>query len=325
MSIYKELNELNIDVSELEEIPLTKTEKKSILKKFKKNVNTRKPNKAWVGLAIAAACIITLSLAIDKGTIASMPFFGGTIEKYINEIENLNYSAYKTAIGESSETNLGKITLNEVMMDDQRLFISSTYEPADNINFDYQTNIFPKVKINGKEYVVSTGAQSIEVNSSLFMVYNHINLSESIATEDLQIEISYDNWDYKDEVISQPWTFSVAVSQENLLKEKRTFEMNETIELINGDKVVIQRVVSTPISTTVYYDLTEASSEAIQFRIEAEDGTSQTFSEAHTSTESGDVSYSRFNGFSLADQNYYLVAYDSFEDTVLSETPVQIK
>jgi hypothetical protein len=325
MSIFKDLNDVKLDLSEFDEVLLSKHEQKRILRKVKREISSSKPKKKWPGVGIAAVAVCTLSLSlltINNETIASIPFVGEVIEKYISSNENLDYSSYKTAIGETAENELGKLTLNEVMMDDKQLFLSATFEPAEHVDFDYQTKITPKVKINGKVYTVTTGGQSIELNNAMFTIYNDIELSQAIETEDVQIEISYDTWNFE-KAIEHPWTFNVKVSQAQLIKEKKVFELNKTIKLNNGETVTIQKVVTTPISTTVYYDLSQSKSEDIYFKIQSEDGKLESYSSAFTSNQLGDVSFVRFNGLKFKDTKYYLVTYDS-QGNKLNESSIPI-
>lgn len=323
MSLYRDLNNIEEDLDSITEIPLSETEKKRVLKKARFQIRPkRRLNKRWgFGLAAVAMCLISLALTIERGTIASMPFTGEPIEKYINSIDQLDYSAYKTEIGESAENDFGRLTLNEVMMDDRRLFLSATFEPAEGVGFDYQTYIGPTVKINGQDYTAFSGGQSIEMNSSMFTIYNDITLTEAIKTENLSIEISYDTWNPNatKETIEQPWVFNVDVSQKKLLAAVTEFEMNKDIRLLNGDKVRIEKVVATPISTSVYYDLSEAHSESIYFDIEAEDGAAaaQRFISS-TSNTAGETSFAQFEKLDFGANKYYLKARDG-EDEVLSE------
>ncbi|MEH7355398.1 hypothetical protein V7150_17715 [Neobacillus drentensis] len=71
--------------------------------------------------------------------------------------------------------------------------------------------------------------------------------------------------------------------------------------------VIIQKVVTTPISTTVYYDLLQCKSEDIYFKMQTDKGISEVFSSASTSNNIGDVSVVCFNGLSIKDNKYYLV------------------
>ena len=328
MTIYKDLNDVKLDLSEFEERPLSKHEQKRILKQFKRKISLKTYRKKWLGasLAVIAVCMLGFSLTLGKGTIANMPFTGETIEKYINENKNLDYSSYKTIIGESAENELGKLTLNEVMIDHDQVYFSATFEPAEHVPFDYQTQIIPEVRINGEDSGVRTGAQSIELNSRMFTIYNDIELSQAIETEDVKIEINYNTLTKAPDrtMIEHPWTFDVNVSQAQLLKEKKVFELDKLITLNNGDAVTIQRVVTSPISTTVYYDLSDSQSEEIYFSIQSEDGQVGTFSSAFTSNDTGDVSVIRFNGLQLGDQPYYLLPHD-FEDQPLTEIAIPIQ
>lgn len=324
MSVYKELNNVKMDLSEFDEVPLSQMEQKRILKRIRNKLSIKSRTKKWlpVGVAAVAICVLSFTLIVERGTIASMPFVGGLVEQYQYPGENLNFSSYKTAIGETAENALGKLTLNEIMMDDQQVVLSATFEPAEGVDFDYKTTIQPKVKINGQDYSVTTGGQSVELNSSMFTIYNDIDLSQSIETEVVDLEISYDTWEHDTE-IEQPWTFHVEVSQAELLKERKVFDLNQTVKLSTGDRVTIQRVVSTPISTTIYYDLSQSNKEDIRFAIQS-DHELNIHSTSYNSNEAGEVSYARFNGLSLDEaSDYYLVAF-SWDDEPLS-LPIPIK
>jgi hypothetical protein len=328
MSIFKELNDVRLDISEFDELPLSESEQKRILKNVQTKIHPRKQKQKWLGIgaAVVAACTLSLALTFDKGTIANMPFVSEPIEKYINEIDIPDYSAYKTTIGEMKENSIGKLTLNEVMIDHQKLLLSATFEPADGVKFDYQTFIKPTIKVNGREYEVTTGGQSIELNESMFTIYNDINFSEEITSDEVNIEISYDSMRYHledEQIIKQPWKFDVKVSQAKLLAEKKVYEMDQTITLNNGELVTIDKVVTTPISTTIYYDLSQSSSENIYFNIQTEDGKQkESHMSAFTSNKSGDVSVIRFNGLTMTDTKIFLIARNSENKLLSSPIPI---
>jgi len=328
MSLYKDLNDVNLNLREFQEIAITDVEHVRITKRFKKKSSSHKQKKKWLGasVAVVAVFVVSFSLTTNTGIIASMPFVSGIVEKYMQPNQNTDFSAYKTAIGETAENERGKLTLNEVMLDDRQLVLSATFEPADGVIFDYQTHIAPKVKINGQDYSVTTGGESIELNDSMFTIYSDIVLSKAIDTENVHIEISYETWSHMlqdSEVIEQPWKFDVDVSQENLLAEKKVIELNKLVTLTNGDRVTIEKVVSTPISTTIYYDLSQSKSEDIRFAIKSDNGLN-TFSSSYNSTDIGEVSYARFNGITWDEtKNYFLVAFD-IDDNKLIKTPIPI-
>ncbi|MBK5425797.1 MULTISPECIES: DUF4179 domain-containing protein [Bacillus] len=323
MSIYKELNDIQLDITEFEEVSLTKIEEKQWEKRVKKKLRKNKQSKKWFGVAAVCMLIVSIIVPLGQSSLANTPFFAGLIEKYIDEEQPLDYSSYKTAIGKTAENKYGKLTLNEVLVDENKLLISSTFEPAKGVNFDYQTFLIPQVRINGRDFSNTKDAQSIEVNDSMFTIYGAVDFSEMPQTDALQIEITYNTFN-RDTVIKQPWIFDIEVSQAKLMKEKQTFELNETIALYDGNKVTVKKVVSTPISTTIYYDVTQSANEGIYFKIESESGEAHIFKEVVISNKDGGISFSRFDGIDLAVGKYSLVPYSGEENKVIGPS-IQIQ
>lgn len=323
MSIYKELNDIQLDITEFEEVSLTKLEGKQWEKRVKSKLRKKTQSKKWFGVAAVCMLIVSITVPIGQSSLANTPFFAGLIEKYIDEEQPLGYSSYKTAIGKTAENKYGKMTLNEVLVDENKLLISSTFEPAKGVNFDYQTFLIPQVRINGRDFSNTKDAQSIEVNDSMFTIYGGVELSEMPQTDVLQIEITYDTFN-RDTVIEQPWTFDIEVSQAQLMKERQTFDLNETIILYDGNKVTVKKVVSTPISTTIYYDVTQSTNEEIYFKIESESGEAYTFKEASVSNKDGGISISRFDGINVAMGKYSLVPYSGKANELIGPSiPIQ--
>ncbi|NGP45519.1 hypothetical protein G4V62_11330 [Bacillaceae bacterium SIJ1] len=105
-----------------------------------------------------------------------------------------------------------------------------------------------------------------------------------MTTEDLELEISYDNWNHE-EAIENPWKFHVDVSQRQLLSDRQVFDVHQTVSLQDGNAVTIDKVVTTPISTTVYYDLSESKTEDVHVQIQSKDGSKMIFSSAYRSND----------------------------------------
>lgn len=267
--------------------------------------------------------MVSITAPLGQSSLANTPFIAGLIEKYLDEQQPRDYSPYKTAIGKTAENKYGKLTLNEVLVDDNKLLISSTFEPAKGVEFDYQTYLIPQVRINGRDFSSIKDAQSIEVNDSMYTIYGGVELREMPQTDELQIEITYNTFN-RDTVIEQPWIFDIEVSQAQLMKEKQTFDLNETIVLSDGNKVTVKKVVSTPISTTIYYDVTQSTNEDIYFKIESESGKTYICKEAFASNKEGEISFSRFDGINVSVGKYSLVPYSGKENEVIGPSiPIQ--
>lgn len=303
MSLYEELNELKMDVTQFEQKDLSKTEKRLWEKRILKKIRKRHPLGNWiVTSAVAVVSMVVLSVSTGLVSVADMPFVGGKIEEYLNFVDPADYSAYKTEIGETAENAYGKLTLNEVMFDEGRLLINSTFEPADGVHFDYQMHPMPTVLINGENVTSYMGGESIERNSSMFSVYNEITLKEMEMGDSVQVHISYDRLDL-DMTMEQPWVFDIQVPTSQLAAQSIPFNQEITI----GDaSITLEKIVITPISTVVYYLWTEESNH-IAFKIINEKGTEILPSTIHVNEEQ---STNRFEGTELQKGMYYLVPYE---------------
>ncbi|MET3726930.1 hypothetical protein ABID52_000511 [Fictibacillus halophilus] len=307
MTIYRELNEMDIDLKQYEEQDLSHFEKKQWEKRVLKKVKKQKPSQVKKYMGVAAAMLVATGLSLSTGivSIANMPFVGETIEKYLNQNENLDFSSYKTAIGQTAENEKGKLTLNEVMIDGGRLLISSTYEPADGIDFHHKMHPMPKVKMNGKDLTSSTGGQSIELNNSMFTVYNEVQLKEIPIGEKVRFHIEYDRLDLEMKM-NQPWVFDIEVPTEKLAAASKTITLDQKIKLENGRFIKLEKMIVTPISTVLYYDW-PGEENHIAFKIVSGSGTEIL---PDTVSVTPEESYNRFSAIDMDSEKYYVVPFE---------------
>lgn len=248
---------------------------------------------------IVAICV----LAAGSVIIANLSFVAGLF----GEETVINFDDYKTVIGKTTENSFGKLTLNEVMVDDNQLLFNATFEPEDSMNFDYQIFFFPQVHVNGEDFTVRNRGQTIEQHESKYTIYSSIQVSELPQDEKLILDISYSKWNLE-KPIDQPWDFQVEASQKQVLKDKKIFSINETIPLINGNEVTVTKVVSTPISTTIYYYLAKSPSETVDFKIESASGKSWRWDSGFMlEDKKNTISVNRFDALYLTDDIYYLI------------------
>ena len=83
MGMYKDLNEIEIDLSEFEVATLTKLEKKRVQKIVKKKLKLVKPRK---GAGVAAAAVLAIGLlAVNHQTIANHTVFTFSIVAFLSQ------------------------------------------------------------------------------------------------------------------------------------------------------------------------------------------------------------------------------------------------
>lgn len=256
MSIYKELNEIVIDLCEFDVSPLTNYEKKRVQKLVKKKLKLVKSHK---GLGVAAATLAIGLLAMNHQTIANMPFIAALLEDW-QVTEQVDWSPYKTVIGETRTTEMGDLTLNEVIVNYDKIMISATFKKNEATTFSYRHQLIPTVIINGEKVErEGAAAQSIEQNSSMYTIYNEVTLAEPVADVDFDIQIMYDEMHtpqtktLEGETLEQPWVFDIKASQLTVQNETTVHNLHQTIQLQNGEQFLIDQIVTTPISTTIFY------------------------------------------------------------------------
>lgn len=318
MGIYNELNEIAVDLSEFEEATFTKLENKRVQKLVKKKLKLVKPTK---GVGVAAATLAIGLVAMNQQTIANMPFIAALLEDW-QVTEQVDWSPYKTVIGETRTTEMGDLTLNEVIVNYDKIMISATFEKNEGIAFSYRHQLIPTVIINGEKFE-RTAAQSIEQNSSMYTIYNEVTLAEPVVADNLDIQIIYDEMytpqtkTLEGETLEQPWVFDIKASQLNVQNETTMHDLQETIQLQNGEQLVIDRIVTTPISTIIYYS-GFASDHSPNILLYDAEGNSYRWNSAFADVDgTGEIEYT---GASFVESELYIQVFSRFtEDDAMSE------
>jgi hypothetical protein len=191
----------------------------------------------------------------------------------------------------------------------KRLVISSTFEPAEGIDFNYKMHPMPKVLMNGQNLSSSTLGQSVEINNSMYTIYNDVEITEIPIGENIQFHIEYDHLD-QEMPINNPWVFDIAVPTEQLATTSETIHFNQEVQLGNGQSIRLDKMIVTPISTVLYYDWPEQANH-IAFKIVNESGAEIL---PNSATISPELSYNRYEPIDLQSEKYYLVPFKSSDN-----------
>lgn len=254
--VYQMLNEVDVDTMEYDIPELTRFEKKRMKKRIKKKIQkrtTKSRSKLW---AISAAALIILSLGIgmQPTALAKMPILGPLLEQYLGTDDGQTLESYKTILGQSIENEQGTITLNEVIIDEGRLLINSTFETrSDNVKLE-NVNPFPAIFINGEEVSGNGGGDVQQLGDSTYSLFSSMDVQALDLGKPLDIKIIYEGmvpsmWD------KEEWTFEFTASGETLLAVSKTIPINQQFSLKNGQRVVVEELYLTPVSSTLKYRL----------------------------------------------------------------------
>lgn len=254
--MYKEFNEIEMDLTEYGEQPLTKLEQKRLKHRIVKQL----PRRRRRGYGVGVAAILAISLVVfNHQTIANMPFVADVLEDWRTEQE-VDWVNYKNAVGQTMTTQLGALTVNEVLIDYDKVLVSATLQTTENLAFSYRHQLLPTILVEGQSVeIIGGNAQSIEQNNEMFTIYNEIKLSRPIEAAEVSMQLSYnriltpDTEQRLGELLAEPWTFDLVATQLAVQQKTINHTINQRIELLNGQSLVIDRIVTTPISTTIYY------------------------------------------------------------------------
>ena len=221
--------------------------------------------------------------------------------------KDLNFEAYKTAVGKTTENNLGRLTLNEIIIDDNQILLNATFKPVKDINFDYQVFFFPQVFVNGKEFTVRNGGQTIQQSDKSYTIYSSVKLSALPEDEILNLDIRYNDWN-GEKKIDDPWEFQVKASQEQLQEDRKVFPVEKKVKLLDGQEISIEKVISTPISTTIYFHSEKSLlNEALHFKIQSASGETWHFNSSYPINEDYTKWGVRLDALYLTGKSYELI------------------
>ncbi|MEY9975466.1 DUF4179 domain-containing protein [Lysinibacillus sp. RC79] len=221
--------------------------------------------------------------------------------------KDLNFETYKTVVDKTTENSLGRLTLNEIIIDDNQILLNATFKPVKGINFDHQIFFFPQVFVNGNEFTVRNGGQTIQQSDKTYTIYSSVKLSELPEDKILNLDIRYNDWN-GEKKIDEPWEFQVEASQKQLQDDRKVFPVEKKIQLLDDQEITIEKVVSTPISTTIYfYSEKSLLNEAIHFKIQSASGENWHFNSAYPLNEDYTKWGVRLDALYLTGKSYELI------------------
>lgn len=263
--IYDLLNYVEVDLEEYDENQLNDLERKNIKKKLhhdikNKRYNFRKISK-YVAISLAILTLIGIATFKVNPTFArTIPLIGTLIKNSYGYNTN-EFDKYTSVINKTIEKNGLKVTLDEVVLDDNNLIIASTFKsneklPKSSVPATMSLQLF----INGKRINVSGGGGGSKfVDDYTYVAVDKLNVSNVKIPNNVSIKIVYENFviyqeDQKDfKTINGPWEFEFNVSKNEIQNKTNTIKINKNLKFKDID-MDIKNITITPISTTIFFD-----------------------------------------------------------------------
>ncbi|MGO0657855.1 DUF4179 domain-containing protein [Bacillus mycoides] len=276
---YEMLNDLKIDENEYKEVNLTHIEKKKIQKRISKKIRKNKGHtKRNIAIVTSAAALFIMMMTVDmRRMIADIPLIGSEMEDYVNS-RGEPLKEYKTTIGQTVYDNGVEVRLDEVMIDEGQIIVNSTFK-SNSVNLGDIFLPYPDVYINGKELNGSGGGGKQRVNDYTYTFFTTTNLKDSQMKPmeldgELDIQIIYRRlMPLKDKTsIKGEWGFSFKASGDKLKAETKTIPIHKHFKLENGQKIEVEDLKVSPISTKLNYKMLNGMKLEVKFIAKDQDG-----------------------------------------------------
>jgi hypothetical protein len=325
--VYELLNDVDIDLSQYEEVELSDIEKKHIKKRLHQSLKVGIIPKVSKVVA-AVLCIIVISgftLVKTAPTFAvGIPVVGDII-KHMTGYDYAEFDKYTSVINKAVDKNGVKITLNEVMMDKNQLRIATTFKSTEKLKDKVLFMESPKIFINGKQLNPNSGGTGQLVDDNTFLDVATFDIHDVKIPANISMKVVYDKFQIGDglqkdtKIIPGPWEFQFNVSKSEIEKSSKVIKLNRSINS-NSEKISIKDLSITPLTTNLSYKF--SGEDFIRFIIKDDKGKELVLEGGGCETEGMFVSLSRgykgyenFSAVSKEVKKLYITPYFNYGNT----------
>lgn len=277
--LFKLFNRAKIQTEQYDETRLSDLEIARIKKRLHPKLKTKTSKKKITFLSGVGVALLAVTIGINSpNALAKLPIIGNFIEQYMNhpDVNDDMYTTYKNIIGQTKENKYGTLTLNEVMLDQGELFITTTYHSNKPVpNSDYlQVNkhlpdtdylpLFPEIKLDGKKVESGGGAGHDKIDDQTFVIHSKISIPNMELSKPHNIQLSFDTLNDK---ISDPWEFNFTATGEAIAAKTTETMINQSFSLPNGQKVVVEKITQSPVSLILYYHMFPAPDKTMDYDV----------------------------------------------------------
>jgi hypothetical protein len=278
--IYSLLNDAKINLDEYKKDDFNDIEKKLLKKNIRKSIksSSKQSNRRKV---IAAAAIVVLITGMSFGNtrayaLSKINLVSESISSFLGIEKNLE--DYNTVINKAITDNGVTVKLNEVILDDNELLISTNIS-SDRSLKEYETwNSDMTLYINNKKVEftgASGGIKNIDDTTSQAVIqYDLDSIKDIDLSGDLNIKIIYSKMtvNYQDD-INGTWKFEFKTNGDKLKIDTKTVKLDYGFELDNGNKYILEKYTGNSLGQKIYGKIIDnsANNEAYNILLKGHD------------------------------------------------------
>lgn len=254
-NIYDMLNDSEINLDEYKKEEFNHIEKAKIKKVFRNSVKKKKNYKKGT---IAAAVVVGITVGLfgtntGNQVLASINIISTDIASRLGVTNNLE--EYKTVVDKSVTKNGMTIQLDEVVLDGDKLIVSTTIKNNEG-KIEGYLNSSESIYINGKLINGGSGGGSKRIDDNTIESTISYDLGENNTNGDIEVKIKYRDLWTENEKIKGPWVFEFKTNGDELMADTEKIQIDNKFVLENGDEVTIENYTSNSLGQKIYYSKT---------------------------------------------------------------------
>lgn len=246
--IYEIINSIETDLTEYGECttldPVTcHRMKKSFVTKMKKKRNMKKA-------AIAACCCLAASAMLLGPFRAQAKDAGRYLSYRISEALGIKkgLSPYEDVVNQTIDKNNVKITLNNVILTDTSLIVSTTEEVSD--AFSEPVSFAGTIYINGQSCLSGISGGRVGLTPKISETVLEYDLPDIDTSGPLDIELKLTEVTGQ---LSGNWTFQFQADGSKLRAELKEQKLDNTFKLPNDQTITLEKMIKSPIGYKIQF------------------------------------------------------------------------
>jgi len=256
------LNDSKIDLDNYTVGMTDDLEKANMKKKFRASINKNKVSKVSKAKVAAVVMLLTIGLlatTYDESVLATINIISTDIATKLGINKNLD--DYKTVVNKTVTDNGITIKLNEVILDGNKLIVSTTINSQDPIDGIDVIHLSGNIKINGEKASNASGGGSKKIDAYTTEEIMEYHLKEIYSKGDLEIEINYKDALLQGNTLKGDWSFAFKTSGEKLAAKTKSIALNHKVTLENGVELNLYKYTVNDLGQKIYFTKTQVKNE----------------------------------------------------------------
>ncbi|MHC1722648.1 MAG: DUF4179 domain-containing protein [Aminipila sp.] len=256
--IYSLLNNVKTNINSYSIEELTDGEKRKMLNEIRKitgsdkRSNLKKRNYGVIAACVAIVILAAGTINFNDAVYATAKSIAWKISDFLGVEKNLQ--DYTTVIGTEQMDKGYAIKLNEIILDENQLIVSSSVKSKEKLSAGGLMT-FADVYVNGKKVSVAAGGSSKFIDDYTEEAVLDYELENIDTNGKLDIELVYTGILKDGKETNGNWDFHFEADGAKLAEDTARIALDNSFLLPNGSKIILTEYTSNDLGQKIYFKL----------------------------------------------------------------------